>query len=186
MFLEQLIATYGYAAIAIGTFFEGETILVLGGFAAYRGYLELPWVITWAFIGTLLGDQLYYYIGRIKGKSFIKKRPKWKKKSEKLFVLLDKHQIWLILIFRFLYGLRSISPFLIGASKVDPKRFLIYNIIGALIWAISVGILGYVFGPAFEKILIEIKRYEIAALAVLGAVALFFYFRRKSPPDNLM
>ncbi|MBK5101143.1 MAG: hypothetical protein JJE15_09160 [Desulfobacteraceae bacterium] len=44
MTLESLIDTYGYLAILVGTFFEGETILILGGLAAYREYLGLPWV----------------------------------------------------------------------------------------------------------------------------------------------
>ena len=46
--MEQFVATYGYAAIALGTFFEGETILVIGGFLAHRGYLGLPGVIAGA------------------------------------------------------------------------------------------------------------------------------------------
>ena len=56
MTIESFIETYGYAAILIGTFLEGETILVLGGFAAHRGYLSLPWVIVAAFAGTLSGE----------------------------------------------------------------------------------------------------------------------------------
>ena len=52
MLLEELITTYGYAAVGIGSFLEGETVLVLGGLAAHRGYLELPWVIVYAFLGT--------------------------------------------------------------------------------------------------------------------------------------
>ena len=58
MSLQQLITDYGYLAILMGTFLEGETILILGGFASHRGYLELPWVVVSAFIGTLAGDQL--------------------------------------------------------------------------------------------------------------------------------
>jgi len=53
MSLEEIISNYGYAALLIGTFIEGETILVLAGFAAHRGYLDLPLVVTCAFIGTL-------------------------------------------------------------------------------------------------------------------------------------
>ena len=64
MTLQSLIDTYGYLAILVGTFFEGETILVLGGFAAYRGYLHLPWVIIAAFVGSLCGDQLFFFLGR--------------------------------------------------------------------------------------------------------------------------
>ncbi len=57
MSLEHFIATWGYAAPVIGTFFEGETILVLGGFAAHHGYLHLPGVILSAFAGSLAGGR---------------------------------------------------------------------------------------------------------------------------------
>ena len=182
MSLEELISTYGYAAIGIGTFLEGETILILGGFAAHRGYLELPWVIVYAFLGTLFGDQLFYYIGRIKGKAALEKRPHWKLKSEKVFLLLDRHQVWFILGFRFLYGLRTVTPFIIGASRISPFRFLILNIIGASIWATVIGISGYLFGNTLEILIGDIKRYELlvfAILAVIGILIWLIHLRRK-------
>jgi membrane protein DedA with SNARE-associated domain len=178
MSLEELISTYGYAAVGVGTFLEGETILILGGFSAHRGYLELPWVIVCAFFGALLGDQLYFYIGRTKGKDALKKRPQWKTKSEKVFVLLDKHQIWLILGFRFLYGLRTVTPFIIGASNISPSRFLIFNIIGASIWAQVIGISGYLFGRALEILIGDIKRYEFLIFAVLTGIGIVIWLVR--------
>lgn len=176
MSLEELISSYGYAAIGIGAFLEGETVLILGGFAAHRDYLELPWVIVCAFIGTLCGDQLYYYIGRAKGKDAIEKRPHWKSRSEKVFSLLDKHQVWLILGFRFLYGLRTVTPFIIGASRISPSRFLVLNIIGASVWAIVVGILGYLFGNTLEILMGDIKKYELVIFAVLSVAGVFVWF----------
>lgn len=169
MHLESLISEYGYWAVLIGTFFEGETILVLGGLAAHSGYLSLPWVIAVAFIGSLSGDQLYFYIGRAKGMEFIEKRPRWHKPSQKVFDLLRRHQTPLILGFRFLYGLRSVTPFAIGASGISPVKFLILNAIGALIWAITVGTLGYLFGQVVEKVMGDIKHYE---MWILGGIAL--------------
>ena len=74
MSLESLIDTYGYLAILVGTFFEGETVLVLGGFAAHRGYLDLPGVILAAFVGTLLGDQLFFVLGRWHSEKILAKR----------------------------------------------------------------------------------------------------------------
>jgi membrane protein DedA with SNARE-associated domain len=171
MSLEDLISTYGYAAIAIGTFLEGETILVLGGLAAYRGYLELPWVLVSAFGGTLLGDQLYFYIGRAKGQSILEKRRNWKSKSEKVFSLLNKHQVLLIWGFRFLYGLRTVTPIALGASRIAPVRFLILNILGAFTWTIGIGVMGYIFGHTLEVIIGDVKRYELwlfTGLAALG------------------
>jgi len=81
--LSEMIAKYGYLAVFVGTFFEGETILVLGGFAAHRGYLELPYVMLAAFVGTVLGDQLYYFIGRRWGVRLLEKRPRWRERSAK-------------------------------------------------------------------------------------------------------
>ena len=62
--IQTLIQNYGYWAVFVGTFIEGETILLLGGFAAHRGYLALPWVIVAAFFGSLCGDQLFFFLGR--------------------------------------------------------------------------------------------------------------------------
>jgi membrane protein DedA with SNARE-associated domain len=180
--LQELISNYGYAAIAVGTFFEGETILILGGFAAHRGYLELPWVVVSAFLGTLFGDQLYFYIGRSKGVSALAARPGWKAKSDKVFRLMNSHQTWLILGFRFFYGIRTVTPFLIGASRVSPLRFLVLNTIGGLVWAVAVGTLGYLFGQTLELIVADLKKYELfafASLAGIGLLVWLFYQWRK-------
>ncbi len=175
MSIEDLIANYGYAAILIGTFLEGETILILGGFAAHRGYLQLPWVMLCAFLGTLLGDQLYFHVGRVKGKSFLERRPGWKSKADKVLPLLEKHQTWLILAFRFMYGIRTVTPFLIGTSGVSPWRFLLLNSIGALFWSTLIGTLGYLFGQTMEVLIGNLKRYEFWLFAVIAGAGLVFW-----------
>jgi membrane protein DedA with SNARE-associated domain len=172
MTLEALISTYGYAAITIGTFFEGETILVLGGFATHRGYLALPWVVLCGFLGTLCGDQFYFYLGRIKGASFLERRPHWKSKSDRVFELLHRRQLLITLGFRFVYGFRTVTPFLLGASGFPPLRFFFLNGLGAILWAILIGSSGYLFGHVFQLIIGKIERYEswlFIALAALGA-----------------
>jgi membrane protein DedA with SNARE-associated domain len=168
MTLESFVNTYGYLAILAGTFFEGETILILGGFAAYRGYLQLPWVIIVAFIGTLSGDQLFFYLGRKHRLTILTNRPSWKARVDKALELFKRFQTYLLLIFRFLYGLRSLVPFVVGASSFPAKRFILFNAAGALVWATLVGTGGYLFGHAITRVIGDIKRYE---LGILGAVA---------------
>jgi membrane protein DedA with SNARE-associated domain len=73
--LAHLIQSYGYLAILIGTLFEGETILVLGGFAAHRGHLSLPVVVLVAFAGSLLGDQTMFWVGHIYGGALLRRWP---------------------------------------------------------------------------------------------------------------
>jgi membrane protein DedA with SNARE-associated domain len=184
MTLESLIDTYGYAAILVGTFLEGETILVLGGFAAHRGYLALPWVILAALVGSLSGDQLFFFLGRRHSQMILTKRPSWKVPIDKAKTLLERFQTPLILVFRFLYGLRTVAPFVIGMSPVPTVQFVLLNALGALVWAIVVGTGGYLFGRALEIVIGDIKHYEIEVLGAIAAIGgsiwtIYLYRRRR-------
>ena len=176
MNVEQLITHYGYITVLIGAFLEGETIVIIAGFAAHRGYLELPYVMVATFIGAYLGDQFYFYIGHFKGQAFINKRPTWQAKTARVFRLLEKHQTLLILGFRFIYGIRTVTPFILGSSGISPLRFLVLNFCGALSWSIVISSLGYYFGQVLELFIGKIKSYEkwiILALLLMSIIVWF-------------
>ena len=180
MNIEALLQTYGYYALFIGTFLEGETILVLAGFLAHQGYLELRWVILLAFLGSLSGDTLVFHIGRWKGRGFLARRPHWDKRAARVQRALDKYQTYVVLSFRFFYGLRNITPLVIGSSGFSPTRFLLLNATGAAIWAVVVGSAGYVFGEAIRLFLADVKKYErllLLAVALGGCVLWFIHSR---------
>ncbi|MCX7016875.1 MAG: DedA family protein, partial [Candidatus Sumerlaeota bacterium] len=73
--LEHLLSTYGYLALFIGTFLEGETILIIAGVAASEGLLDIQWAILSAFAGSLLGDQLLFFIARYHGDWLLSRLP---------------------------------------------------------------------------------------------------------------
>jgi membrane protein DedA with SNARE-associated domain len=186
--LESLIVTYGYLVIFIGTFLEGETILILAGFAARRGYLMLPGVILAAFLGSLFCDQLFFYLGRKHSQAIIARRPIWKSRVKKAQNLLERFQTPMILAFRFLYGLRTVSPFVIGMSEVSAVKFLLLNAIGALTWAIVIGSGGYLFGSALEAVIGDIKHYEIIILGGIATTGIliwivYYYHRSNRYPE---
>jgi membrane protein DedA with SNARE-associated domain len=172
MSLESMVQTYGYVVVLVGTFLEGETVLVLGGFAAHLGYMKLPGVILAAFVGSLSGDQLFFHIGRRHGQTFLEKRPRWQARAQRVHKLLEKHGIPFMIGFRFLYGLRTVSPFVIGTSPVRTGVFLLLNSIGAIVWAAAVGTGGYLFGHAMEVIIGDVKRYEQVALVAIAIIGL--------------
>lgn len=179
MLSADLLQRYGYLVLFVGTFLEGETVLVMAGFLAHRGYLELNWVIAAAFLGTYAGDQLFFYLGRFKGRQILERRPGWQAKSGRVLRLLEHHQVPTILGFRFLYGLRSVTPFVLGMSNVGRVRFLILNGIGGLVWAVAIAVAGYHLGNAAHAVLGHIKRYEttiVAVIAVVGLVVWLGYF----------
>ena len=175
MNLESLIQAYGYVVILIGTFVEGETVLVLGGFIAHRGYLHLPWVITAAFAGSICGDQLFFFLGRRHSEALLRRRPSWKNHVEKVRTRVDRFGTPFILIFRFLYGLRTVAPFVIGMSTVPAPRFVLLNAVGALVWAVAVGCGGYLFGEALEAMIGDLKHYEMIILGAIAAIGTIFW-----------
>lgn len=185
MSLESLVSSYGYLAVLLGTFLEGETILVLGGVAAKLGYLQLPWVMLCALVGSFLGDQLFFWLGRWKGPGLLARRPAWQRRATQVEVRLLRHQVKLILGFRFLYGLRTVTPFVVGMSAVPARRFLVLNLLGAVLWSVVIGGLGYLFGHALEAMLGDIRRYEAWLLGgvLLAGVLVWLVRRLRHSPD---
>jgi membrane protein DedA with SNARE-associated domain len=191
MSLEQLIADYGYLAILVITFIEGETIVILAGVAAHLGLLELQWVILSALAGSFSGDQFWYYIGRHWGPRIIAKRLSWQEGAQKVYKHLHKHQYWLILTFRFYYGLRNVTPFVVGSAHIPRLRFFTLNLIGAIVWAIAFSYAGYLFGQAFKLFIDDYHKYAfyvLGGLVALGLVvwlATLIYHRRQAREHGL-
>ena len=73
--LPELIQTYGYSAIFAGTLLDAETVLLIGGFAAHRGYLDLPTVVGVAIAGSFLANQLWFFLGRWHGEKLLERFP---------------------------------------------------------------------------------------------------------------
>lgn len=167
MTLETLISQYGYVAILAGTFLEGETILVMGGVAAHQGYLSLPGVMLAALAGSTLGDQLFYYLGRRHSEWLLARFRSWRPRIHRAQRMLDRYETLTILGFRFVYGMRTVTPFFLGISRVSYLKFAALNILGALLWSVAVGSLGYAFGSALKPLLGRIKHYEMLTLGTI-------------------
>lgn len=170
MSLQALVESYGYLAVIIGTFLEGETVLIMGSIAAQLGYLELPWVVASALAGTLIGDQFCFFFGRYKGKEMLHNRPRWEVRTNKIFDLLQRNETLLILGFRFMYGIRTLALFVVGMSRVATAKFIILNVLGALFWAGTISGFGYAFGKAFQVAVGDIKQYQIQVIGIIVIV----------------
>ena len=181
MSLISLIQAYGYTAVFFGAFLEGETILVMAGFAAHGGYLELPWVMGIAAAGSFLGDQFYYSLGRHYGPQMLRRFPRMKPRVTRVLELLKRHNMPLIFGIRFMYGLRTVAPVAIGMSGVRWARFCVIDLISALIWAIAIAGAGYLFGQALELVIAHLRRYEEAVLILIGVAgaAVWIIHRRR-------
>jgi membrane protein DedA with SNARE-associated domain len=179
MTLTGLIAQYGYLVVFVGAFIEGETVLVLAGFAAHQGYLSLPWVMLLALCGGALGDQVCFFLGRHYGQPLLLRFPSLAPGVQRVDRLLERYHAWLIIGMRFLYGLRLAGPIAIGMSRLPAWRFVAFNLTGAAIWAPLIAGAGFLFGHTLELLFADIKRFEEAVLLLIVAIAAVVGLRRR-------
>ena len=162
---------FAYLAVFGWTFFEGETIALVAGFAAAQGLLD-PWLLlASAGLGSYLGDQCYFWLGRKYGVRLLARFPSWRPGVESALSWLERYDVWFILSFRFIYGVRNFSSFALGLSAVRWDRFLRLNFLAAMVWAAAFVGIGYFLGHAFNTALNVASWLGYALLGVFVAVA---------------
>jgi membrane protein DedA with SNARE-associated domain len=170
MDIPQLISDYGYFAVFGGTLLEGEAILLLAGYAAHQGYLTIGWVVAVACVGATLGDQMFFFIGRHFGKRLLERFPSLEARVERVNARIVRNDGWIIVSLRFAYGLRIAGPIALGLSTLTARRFLLFNALGALLWAPLIAGAGYMFGQSLEWLMRDLRTFELFGLAAIGAV----------------
>jgi len=176
----ELLREYGYFVILIWTFLEGETIVIVAGWLSASVGLQ-PWLIALcAFCGSFLSDQVMFSLGKYKGESVLRHFPRMAKNMNKAAHLFKKYDTALILGFRFVYGVRNITPIMLGISGVGHKKFFLLNFIGAGIWAITFTYGGLYAGKAFMHVMHTVGHgIFYAILSVLAIVGLIWFIRAR-------
>jgi membrane protein DedA with SNARE-associated domain len=175
MDLPGLIDSYGYLAVFIGAFLEGETILALAGLASFRGYMDFKLVVVVAMIAGFLGDQFYFFLGRFKGQEILARFPNVEERAHRLDALLARWHAPLIIGIRFMYGFRILGPIMLGMGRVPSWKFVVYNFIGAALWAPLIAGIGYFFGEAVEAVLGDVKRIELWLFVAVIAIGMSIF-----------
>lgn len=187
--MEEFLKEWGswsYLIIIAWTFLEGETVVIVAGILASQGLLDVWIVFLSALGGSFTGDQMYYYIGRRYGTPLLDRWPTMRSKIDWAFRLLRKYETIFILSFRFIYGVRNISPFVIGISGVPRLRYFILNLLAAVIWATSFSFGGYYLGHAMESYLGEYKYHALAGfVGAAAAFGLYSWMRNRRQIRNL-
>lgn len=167
MTLSSLVAQYGLRAVFFGALAEGESVLLVAGYAAHRGLLKLPEVMLVAFVAGTLGDQLYFFLGRRFGPRLFARFASLSRQAQRVQPLLNRYPNALILGIRFIYGLRTAGPIAMGAMGVPGLKFVALNMLGAAIWAALIAALGYQFGVTMQWLLDDLRTIEEDLLAGL-------------------
>lgn len=179
--LQVLIRDYGLWAVAFGCLFEGETAILLGLFAAHQGLLPVEGVAISAMVGTLIGDNACFLVGHRYGRRVLDRRPDWQTRIARVERMVQRHATPLMIGYRFLYGLRYVTPVLLGTLDIAPRRFLFYSACGTVIWGLTLTAVGSMLASAIGQALTHVKIVEqgFALAAVLVSATLTIVYRRR-------
>jgi len=184
--LHELIQSYGYPAAFIGPIIEGEIFLMLAGLAAHRGHLDLGLLWILAATGAMVGDVVYFTIGRRFGSRVLDRWPHFAPAVGLAQHLVENNPALAVIGLRFLYGMRITGPIVIGSSRIDKFRYVMLDAVGALAWSgLWLGI-GYLFGEAARQVMGNVKHieHEIFGVLLLGGIAFFtirWLMKRRKP-----
>ena len=177
-----LIQHYGYVIVFIGTFTEGETVLLAAAYAASGGYLNLYLVGLLAVTGSFSGDQVFFWIGRIWGSRVVARWPKLAPRITRMNALLNRYHLPVIAAMRFLYGFRIAGPIAIGMSRLKAFRFLWLNFISAMLWTLAIISAGYGLHLGAGHLSADIRqRDELLLMAIVGLGGIFWMLIKLLP-----
>lgn len=192
VFFAKYAESYGYYvaffaslfenSIFLGVFLPGEIIALLSGFYAGQKILFYPFVVILIMIGSLIGDNIGFFLGRRLGRGWLAKiGPRFgyrEEKIERAESFWKDHGDKAIFIGRFITVARTFVPFFAGTSKIKHSRFFFYDFFGASFHAIVMVTLGYFFGENWSKISSAFGTVGLILFVILIAVV-YNYLARK-------
>ncbi len=193
-FTDLLMQTEGLAAYGVifgvllacgmGIPLPEDISLVTGGFLAYLGAAQLQAMMAVGFVGILCGDTLIFFAGRRVGTQvgrgghgFLARivTPEKRRRVEELFA---RHGEKIVMLARFLPGVRAVTYFTAGSARMKYRRFIFFDGIAALGSAPLFVYLGYRFGDELEALIRAVRQGESAVIILLGVVVSLFVYRR--------
>jgi membrane protein DedA with SNARE-associated domain len=180
MDIAYLIQTYGYLAVALGSFLEGEAVLLAGSLAAWHGHLSLPAVWVIAVVASFLGNLPYFFAGRRFGPAAVRRIPALRARKKRLDLLLRRHHLLIVPALRFFYGLRIVGLVTLGAGGMPVWRYMLLDLAGAVVWSACICAAGYGAGGLFRRAVEAGATTEqmVMVAGVLGATLLWLVRRR--------
>ena len=159
------------SGLLIGLFLPGDSLLFTGGILAAAGKLSLPLLLPVAFLAAAAGDNVGYAFGRRAGPALYQRddaRLFRRQHLERARRFYGRRGASTIVLARFIPYVRTFAPVVAGAAEMPYRRFVVFNLVGALLWGVGLPIAGYTLGRAIPSI----DRYLLPAIAVIVGVSL--------------
>lgn len=180
--LEQLIIQVSYAGLFaivfaesglfFGFFLPGDSLLLTAGLLAFKGYLDMRFLIPLIFTAAVLGDNVGYWFGNKTGPRIFNRENSLIFRRKNLLAakaFYDKHGGKTIILARFMPFIRTFAPIVAGAVEMEWRRFFFFNLTGGVLWGIGVTTLGYFLGSRFPPDVLD--RYFTLIVVVVILVS---------------
>ncbi len=174
-----LIETFGYVGLFVivfaesglffGFFLPGDSLLLTAGLFAFKGDLNLWILLPLLFVAAVLGDNVGYWFGRKTGPPLFKREQSLLFRPKNLLAakaFYDKHGGKTIILARFMPFVRTFAPIVAGAVEMEYRRFMLFNLVGGLLWAVGVTLAGFALGSLFPPEVLD-KYFLIIVLVVI-------------------
>ena len=164
------LIVFAESGLLIGFWLPGDTLLLGAGILASQGEVSITWLIIAVVLAAIIGDNVGYSIGRRTGHRIFKKDDGiffQKEHIEKAEAFYEKHGGKTIILARFIPIVRTFAPLVAGVGKMPRKRFMLFNVVGAVTWGAGIILLGYWFGSKVPH-LEEYVHYVLLAVIVIN------------------
>jgi membrane-associated protein len=168
---------FAESGLLIGFFLPGDTLLFTAGFLISAGKLhfDLLWFIAIVFAAAVLGDGVGYLFGKRVGRRIFNRpnsRLFRKENLDRAEQFYEKYGAITVVIARFVPMIRTFAPIVAGVGKMSYRKFLTYNLIGALLWAGGVSYLGFYLGDFLHSIGIDIDTILLPVMIVVVLISI--------------
>jgi len=174
------LATYGYIGLFLYSLGGGFVALIGAGVLSFMGKMDLGLVILIAFIANALGDVLLFYMARYQKSMMMQGLRQHRRKLALAHIMMKKNGNWIILIQKFVYGIKTLIPIAIGLTKYDFKKFIILNVASSAVWALAFGLGSYYSGEVLVKFagMVSDKPWIAPVILVVLAGSLWLYMEK--------
>ncbi len=174
------LETYGYIGLFLYSLGGGFVALIGAGVLSFMGKMDLTTSMAIAFVANALGDVLLFYMARYQKSMMMDGLRKHRRKLALAHIMMKKNGSWIILIQKFVYGIKTLIPIAIGLTKYDFKKFAILNVASSAVWALVFGFGSYYSGSFLVKVaaLIGDKPWIAPMILVVFGGALWLYMEK--------
>jgi membrane protein DedA with SNARE-associated domain len=180
------LTTYGYIGLFLYSLGGGFVALIGAGVLSFMGKMDLATSMSVAFVANAIGDVMLFYMARYQKSMMMDSIRKHRRKLALSHVMMKKYGSWIILIQKFVYGIKTLIPIAIGLTKYDFKKFAILNVVSSAVWVLVFGLGSYYSGDILVNFagIISDKPWIAPIILIVFAGSLWIYMEQATKKKN--